>query len=193
VKRLVVAGALLAGLIAAAPAAALPELTISLPQQRAGSVAPVYVDAYDEPGHLLYRFDSLINNEGTTLDLYRDESTGHLMQALWDGDPSTAPSPDEPPAGVAVSDRTEASGAHMEFVTEETHAHFHFFTAARYELDVPGASSRVSPKIGFCMSDAFGGAGGTVRWFPSDRPWCHAPAAHPNFARMGLSTGGSDL
>ena len=90
-----------------------------------------------------------------------------------------------------LSDRTEA-GARIDYVSEGTHDHFHFFTAARYELEVPGAPTRVSDKIGFCLFDSFDGAGGTIQWFRPDRPWCHAPAGHAGFARMGLSPGGAD-
>jgi hypothetical protein len=178
---------------AAEPAAALPDLTISLPHQpNATEVAPTYVDAFDQPGHLLYRFDAVIHNDGSTLDVFRRESDGHVMQALWKGDPDVAPDPFTAPTNVPLDDRTAHAGAHLEFVIEPTHQHFHFFTAARYELAVPGAKPRVSPKIGFCLSDSFGGAPGVVDWFSSDKPWCHAPDGRPGFTRMGLSTGSAD-
>jgi hypothetical protein len=114
------------------------------------------------------------------------------MQALWPGDPSPAPDPGVKPTGVPLSDRTEAAGAKIEFVTEKSHAHFHFFTAARYEMLVPGKPSRVSGKIGFCLSDAFGGAGGTEQWFLPFEQWCHSPPGHPEFTRMGLSHTAAD-
>jgi hypothetical protein len=193
VKRWIALGACVAALAVAEPAAALPNLTISLPQQPwSGQLAPVYVDTFEQPGHVLYRFDALIHNEGSTLDLFRRASDGHAMQALWTGDPDVAPDPYVEPSGVAVDDRTANAGASIEFVDEVTHDHFHFFTAARYELEVPGAAPRVSPKIGFCMFDSFDGAGGTVKWFPPDQAWCHSPAAQPGFTRMGLSSGASD-
>ena len=47
--------------------------------------------------------------------------------------------------------------------------HFHFFTAARYELLVPGAAPRVSGKIGFCMFDSFDIPGGAAKWFRPER------------------------
>ena len=45
---------------------------IRLPgEPRTGHAAPVFVDAFEEPGKLLYRFDAVIANEGGTLDLVR--------------------------------------------------------------------------------------------------------------------------
>jgi hypothetical protein len=193
VKRRIAIGACLLALGAAEPASALPDLSITLPQLRtATQIAPVYVDAYEEPGHVLYRFDALIHNEGSTLDLFRRESDGHVMQALWDGDPDAMPDPYAEPTGVALDDRTEQTGARIEYVFEKTHDHFHFFTAARYGLLVPGAEPRASGKIGFCLFDSFDDAGGPVQWFAPDRPWCHSPADRPGFARMGLSPGAAD-
>src|SRR5688572_31756400 len=105
----------------------------------AGQYAPVYVDAFQEPGRVLYRFDALIHNEGTTLDLYR-EPDGSVRQALWPaGQPTAAQEPGQRPPG-SVPTAPAGAGARMEFVEEETHAHFHFFTAARYELLVPAAA-----------------------------------------------------
>ena len=135
-----IAAALLA--LWAAPAQAKPELRISMPSAPyAGQYAPVYVDAYQEPGRLLYRFDALIPNDGTTLDLYRDPD-GSVHQALWPaGQPTSAQDPDERPA-ASVPTAPAGAGARIEYVVEQTHAHFHFFTAARYELLVPGAAPR---------------------------------------------------
>lgn len=189
-------GALVATMVAAAPAQALPELTISMPSAPyPGQYAPVYVDAFQEPGKVLYRFDALIHNEGTTLDLYRDPltgATGRVRQVLWPaGLPTAAQRPDErPPADVPRA--ATGAGATIEYVVEETHAHFHFFTAARYELEVPGAAPRVSGKIGFCMFDSFDIPGGTAAWFRPEEPWCHEPGGDPGFVRMGLSPGAAD-
>ena len=62
-----------------------PDLVIRLPAcavQRS-VVAPVFVDAYEEPGHLLYRFDAVIANQGGTLDLFR--TPAGVGQAVWPG------------------------------------------------------------------------------------------------------------
>jgi hypothetical protein len=192
-RRIAALIGVLAAAVVAAPAQALPELRISMPSQRYdGQTAPVYVDAFQEPGKLLYRFEALIHNDGTTLDLYR-EADGSVHQALWpDGQPTAAQHPDERPSGVATA--PAGPGARMEYVVEETHDHFHFFTAARYALEVPGAPARVSGKIGFCMFDSFDIPGGTADWFQPAEPWCHeeAPDTDPGFVRMGLSPGAAD-
>ena len=182
------------GLVAlwAAPAQAKPDLRISMPAEPyVGQVAPVYVDAYQEPGRLLYRFDALIHNDGTTLDLFR-EPDGTVRQALWGaGEPGTPQHADERPA-APVPTPPAGAGAKIEFVEEETHAHFHFLTAARYELLVPGAAPRVSGKIGFCMFDSFDMPGGMAEWFRPTEEWCREPAGDPGFVRMGLSPGAAD-
>jgi len=87
-RRIAALMGVLAAAVVAAPAQALPELRISMPSQRYdGQTAPMYVDAFQEPGKLLYRFEALIHNDGTTLDLYR-EADGSVHQALWpDGQP----------------------------------------------------------------------------------------------------------
>ena len=87
----------------ASPAAAVtdePDLVIRLPgEPSASSVAPVFVDAYEEPGKLLYRFDAVIANQGGTLDLFRGP-TGGVEQAIYQGgEPPVAPKPDETPSG----------------------------------------------------------------------------------------------
>ena len=69
----------------AAEVADRPDLVISLPgTPYAGQVAPVFVDAYEEPGRLLYRFDAVIGNQGGTLDLFKPPGGG-VRQAIWAG------------------------------------------------------------------------------------------------------------
>lgn len=121
----------------------VPELRSS-PYQ--GQVAPVYIDAYEQPGRLLYRFDAIIRNRAGTLDLFRDPARGSAMQALWrGGEPSEAPDPNRPPSS---SDATLIDigqrGARFGYVFEPTHNHWHFFTAGRYSLELPGGDERVS-------------------------------------------------
>jgi hypothetical protein len=200
-------GALLAGLVTtlaalaagAAPAGALPDkpdLIIRLPAVPTGAqVAPVFVDAFEQPGHLLYRFDAVIANQGGTLDLFRDPGSGGVRQAVWPGgEPTTAPRPDEVPSGADVADRS-GSGAGFVYAYEKTHQHWHFSSAARYELQPQGAPARASEKVGFCLFDSFGpsnyfdysvrGAGGET--------WCGFNAPEQPSVRMGLSPGGADI
>src|SRR5688572_11143270 len=56
---------------AASAAPDAPDLRIALPSVRyTGQVAPVYLDAHEQPGRLLYRFDALIQNTGGVLDVF---------------------------------------------------------------------------------------------------------------------------
>jgi hypothetical protein len=186
---------------AAAPAADAPDLVPELRQDPyAGQVAPVYVDAFEEPGQLLYRFDAILRNRGGALDLYRDADTGHAMQAVWaGGTPSQAPDPNQPPTSPdATPTDLETRGASFAYVFEKTHEHWHFFTAARYELELPDGSSRVSDKVGFCLFDGFGDAGGATLYFPPGyegsglQTWCGFDHPDGEFVRMGLSPGAAD-
>ncbi len=190
--------ALAALAVGASPALALPDepdLVIQLPGEPSGSVvAPVFVDAYEEPGHLLYRFDAVIANQGGTLDLFRG-ATGGVDQAVYPGgEPPVPPRPDETPTGDAVVDRS-SSGATFAYAYEKTHQHWHFSSAARYSLVVGGGAVRASGKVGFCMFDSFGPS----EWFgPSVRgaageSWCAANDPGASTVRMGLSPGGADI
>ena len=184
----------------ASPAGALPDepdLVIDLPgKPYGGQIAPVYVDAYEKPGRLLYRFDSVIANQGGTLDLFRDPDSGGVRQAIWaGGTPTTEPKPDEVPNGpdAQIVDRS-SSGAGFEYAIEKTHEHWHFSSAARYELQPPDGPARVSDKIGFCMFDSFGPAtyfGFSVRGAGGET-WCGFNAPDQPSVRMGLSPGGAD-
>lgn len=197
---LALAPALVALAVSAGPAVAVsdePDLVIQLPgKPYAGQIAPVYVDAFEEPGHLLYRFDSVIANQGGTLDLFRDPSSGGVRQAIWPGGiPSTAPKPDvEPSAAEAeILDRS-SSGAGFEYAVEKTHEHFHISSAARYELQPEGAGARVAEKVGFCMFDSYGPAtyfGFSVRG-AGNETWCGFNASSQSLVRMGLSPGAAD-
>ena len=169
-----------------------PDLRIALPSVRySGQVAPVYVDAYERPGRLLYRFDALIQNTGGVLDVFGGRS--EVRQKIWPGgEPTTAPEAGTPPPGPS-EDRT-ATGATFDYVHEATHEHWHFFSAARYSLLVPGGTARVSDKVGFCMFDSFGIEGGATTWFAEDGSagWCRPGQQGSTFVRMGLSRGASD-
>jgi Bacterial Ig domain/Lysyl oxidase len=184
----------------AGPAHALPnepDLVIRLPgEPSAARVAPVFVDAFEEPGRLLYRFDAIIANEGGTLDLFRSPGGG-VQQAVWPGGvPATPPKPDVTPSGPEVVDRSNR-GAGFEYAYEKTHEHFHISAAAQYELQPEGGAVRASDKVGFCMFDSYepepsdyfrfevqGAAGET---------WCAFNRPSATTVRMGLSPGGEDM
>jgi hypothetical protein len=186
--------ALAAGASPAAAVTAEPDLVIQLPgEPSASSVAPVFVDAYEEPGRLLYRFDAVIANQGGTLDLFRGP-TGGVEQAVYPGgEPPVAPKPDVTPTGDDVVDRS-SSGATFAYAYEKTHQHWHFSSAARYSV-VAGGTVRTSDKVGFCMFDSFGPA----QWFAASvrgtngETWCGANDPTASTVRMGLSPGGADI
>jgi hypothetical protein len=178
----------------ASPAAAVtnePDLVIRLPGEPSGSsVAPVFVDAYEEPGKLLYRFDAVIANQGGTLDLFRGPAGG-VEQAIYQGgEPPVAPKPDETPSGGVEL----GAGASLVYAKEKTHQHWHFSSAARYSV-VAGGTTRVSDKVGFCMFDSFGPA----HWFAysvqgaAGERWCRPNEPTASTVRMGLSPGGADI
>ena len=184
-------------------AADAPDLVVRLPQAPgSGQVAPVYVDRFEQPGRVLYRFDSVIHNQGGTLDVFRDGAARPATQAIWSG--GTPPAGSEPDAGAAPApgaavtlvDRS-AAGASFSYVVEPDHEHWHFSRIARYELLVPGSSARVSDKIGFCFFDGFD-TGGVVTYFPEpdwgsgDPTWCGFDEPGASVVRMGLSPGASD-
>ena len=170
-----------------------PDLRIGLPSVAyAGQVAPVYVDAFEQPGRLLYRFDAIIENRGGALDLFGGED--EVRQKVWPGgEPTETPVPNAPPPEPS-EDRTP-TGAHFAYVREPSHEHCHFFSEARYSLLVPGGEPRVSDKIGFCMYDSFDIEGGTTQWFPWEAgpgTWCRYSEPASTFVRMGLSRGSGD-
>ena len=97
----------------------------------------MFVDAYEVPGRLLYRFDAVIANQGGTLDLFRGP-TGGVEQAIYSGgEPPVAPKPDVTPTGDDVVDRS-SSGATFAYAYEKTHQHWHFSSAARYSVVAGG-------------------------------------------------------
>jgi hypothetical protein len=185
----------------AALAVDAPDLVPELRQDPyPGQVAPVYVDAFEEPGRLLYRFDAILRNRGGTLDLYRDPSTGNAMQAVWaGGEPGEEPDPNAPPSSPdATLTNLGPRGASFAYVFEKTHDHWHFFSAAGYELESPDGTRRASDKIGFCLFDGFGDAGGATLYFPPNdtgsgsQTWCGFDHPDGDFVRMGLSPGAAD-
>ena len=179
----------------ASPAAAVtdePDLVIQLPgEPSASSVAPVFVDAYEEPGRLLYRFDAVIANQGGTLDLFRGP-TGGVEQAIYPGgEPPVAPKPDETPSGGVELGRSAPRSSTRRRRPTSTG------TSPRPPATRwwPAATTRVSDKVGFCMFDSFGPA----HWFAysvagrGGERWCRPNEPAASTVRMGLSPGGADI
>jgi hypothetical protein len=205
VKRwliLLVALLLIVGVAGAGSAVeAKPDLVVVFPSvPYATQTAPLYVDTFTEPGALLFRFDAVLFNRGGTLDVYREQANGHVMQAIWAGGmPSVAPDPNAPPPsdapGLTIEDLT-SRGAKFEFIPGPDHNHFHFENAARYQLLVPGLGALPAAKIGFCFSDDFGTP--PVKYFPypyqgPGMSWCALGHPEATFFREGISPEAGDL
>ena len=138
----------------------------------------------------------MIGNQGGTLDLFKPPGGG-VRQAIWaGGEPSTPPRPDQVPTGpdAQIEDRSVAD-AGFQYAVEKTHEHWHFSSAARYELEPAGGAARVADKVGFCMFDSFG-PGEYFEYFdqgPGGETWCRFGDDDPaKSVRMGLSPGASD-
>src|SRR4051794_39620790 len=113
-------------LAAAAALSPLPDLYIgAMPTKPYNDhVAPVVVDTFEQPGHVLYRFDTVLANKGGTLDIYRDSANGHVIQAIWPrGVPTARPDTETKPEGdgVKLVDLSATRGAEMPYVTETSH------------------------------------------------------------------------
>ena len=209
----------------AAPAAGAqpvkPHLVPLLPAAATtGQHAPVFVDALQHPGHLLYRFDSVIRNEGGAVDLLALSPSSSVRQndvkqVLWEGGVPTA-TPEDPnadPSGdprATVEDRTAvAPGATILYDRQAGHHHYHFLQAAQYSLLVPHEPPRGSGKVvGFCLVNSYGPfQSGATSFFPEsytgslsdpNRTWCQywqSPSegeVNPPLVRMGLSPGWGD-
>src|SRR5205823_178250 len=70
----------------ATPVSDKPDLVpglITSPTTHPKQMVPIYVDAYQKPGKLLYRFDALIVNQGGTLDLFQEGADAPTQQIIW--------------------------------------------------------------------------------------------------------------
>lgn len=177
-----------------------PDLVPLLPTSRpSGTAIPsVYVDSYTEPGHLLYRFDAVIKNEGGAMDIFMKD--GVAYQAEWPNGVPDSPDPNKPPTATAsVLDRS-SDGATFIYSTAPGHNHWHFQNAARYDLLLHGRGTRTSAKIGFCMFDTWKtDVPGSPRYFPTyykgSGPFSWCAHGHPEvtFTREGISPHWGDL
>jgi hypothetical protein len=189
-------GAFFAG-TADSAASDLPDLLPLLPTiVDSTQMNPVYVDAYRQPGKLLYRFDAVIKNQGGTLDLFREPNTGDAMQAIWAGGvPDVKPDPNKEPSGpnVTIEDRSNV-GASFTYSYAQGHNHWHFAAAARYELVLPGGATRLSDKVGFCMFDSYYSSTYFAPNYMGSGPntWCAPGDPGAIFVREGLSPGKAD-
>jgi Lysyl oxidase/Bacterial Ig domain len=160
-------------------------------------VSPIYVDAYQKPGRLLYRFDVLIINQGGTLDLFQQGANATTYQVIWaGGNPPSQPDPNfftTPDPSVATVEDRSSLGADMKFVKLAGHNHFHINGAYTYMME-----GRVVSKagVGFCMFDTYRAFGS--KWFKpgyvgvGPNSWCAHADPGAAFVRMGISPGKAD-
>ena len=147
-----------------------------------GTVPAVFVDTDEIEGKLLYRFDSVIANQGGTLDVFctgcESASGRTISQAVWTGGrppASDLPSPTAAPTSgaasitdITTSTRAQGAGGWLFYYPFIGHDHWHYDRAAVYELLIPGESaSRVVSKtnVGFCFFDTYDHRGTIVTYF----------------------------
>lgn len=169
-----------------------PDLVPILPATvRPTQSAPVYVDAFIHPHHLEYRFDAVIFNRGGALDMFRDPSSGKVVQAIWpNGVPAATPQPTQPPSGTGLT-LEPRTGAKFKYVFGHDHNHFHLQAAAKYVLRVPGLGELLSAKVGFCLEDDWGTP--TNQYYPAGMGWCGRGQPKATFFREGISPNSGDL
>ena len=160
-----------------------------------GTVPAVFVDAYEIPDGVVYRFDTVIANAGGTLDFYSADGGKTLLQVLWPG--GRPPANDQPTPLSAPNDpshATQLAGGKLVYSSAIGHWHWHY-VAARYELVLPKGKLRVTGKIGFCMFDTYDFTGKETYFRGSGTQsnyWCRPNLPGAKFVRMGISPGVGD-
>ena len=99
------------------------------------------------------------------------------------------------PTGATVADRS-GSGASFVYAYEKTHQHWHFSSAARYEL-AAGGRRGAGGREGRLLPVRLLRAGALLRLRraqgPAGETWCGFNAPSQPSVRMGLSPGGADI
>ncbi len=202
----VVAGAGLGTLVAAgfgAPSGDLPDLTALLPAERPGSPNARWVDTREVPGRTLYRFDTVILNQGPgALEVYRD-AAGTTFQRTWSGGvPGGAGNSKTFPAGTSSGDRPIPFGGAgqqnaLRYSAAVGHEHFHSQRIAAYALQTLGGApvgAAAKTTAGFCLYDSWGDAAKRATFYPPDGTSCaRGEANYAGLLRMGISPGWGDL
>ncbi|MGI9658023.1 MAG: lysyl oxidase family protein, partial [Gaiellaceae bacterium] len=153
----------------------------------------IFMDTYQIPGRVLYRFDAVLGNIGGALDLFCQncDSSPVISQAIWSGgDPGGDQNASLPPVGSENRSLNER-GANMVYSNAFGHWHWHIDEIALYELLVPGQEAVPTAKIGFCMFDTYDNASNPNR-YGSGSPWCKPGQPFSIFVRMGISPGLGD-
>ena len=144
---------LLVGIGFSAPSTDAPDLTAELPTARVGQPNARWIDTVEVPGKVLYRFDTVIFNQGGALDVRRSSESGATCQTIWSG-------------GVPTNNLDQATGActkdlganKIAYSFVKGHNHFHTQLAAAYELDTTDGTlvtKAAKNTAGFCLYDSW--------------------------------------
>jgi hypothetical protein len=173
-----------------APDADRPDLTALLPGEGTLNPNARWIDTTEIAGRTLYRFDSVILNNGPgALEVIR--KSGTTYQRTWAGGTP----------GTVATDRPLALGGPgqqnaLRYSAATGHNHFHSQRIAAYELrTTSGAPVASSAKnlAGFCLYDSWGDEPPT-QYYPPDGTSCKQ--GEPDYSgdlSMGISAGWGDF
>jgi hypothetical protein len=184
-------GALVAAGAGAAQPDDRPDLTPQLPDTRTGSPNARWVDTLEMPGRTLFRFDSVIYNNGPgVLEVRR--TSGITYQRTYTGGLPGAPDDDR----ELVLGRPGEQNA-LRYSAAFGHNHFHSQRIAAYELlTTTGApvTSAAKNLAGFCLYDSWGNDSSPTQYYAPDGTSCMQ--GQPDYTGdldMGISPGWGDL
>ncbi|MGE0028427.1 MAG: lysyl oxidase family protein [Thermoleophilia bacterium] len=181
-----------------------PDLTPLLPVTGAPNTR--WVDTRAIPGRVLYRFDTVILNQGAgAFEVYRD-ARGTTFQRVWGGgEPPGTGGPKSFPGGGSPEDRAIAAGGPgqdnaLRYSPAYGHEHFHSQRIAAYQLATQDGTTLVEASknlAGFCLYDSWGN-GPATQYYPGDygggvRPCAYQESSYRGLLRMGISPGWGDF
>ncbi len=184
-------GALVAAGAGATPASDLPDLTAMLPDDRSDTPNARWIDTIAIPGRTLFRFDSVIWNNGPgAMEVAR--VSGTTFQRTYEGGL---------PGGTATNRKLDRGGPGeqnaLRYSAALGHDHFHSQRIAAYELrTAAGAPVAQAAKnlAGFCLYDSWGTPSSPTQFYAPDGTSCRAN--QPNYQgdlSMGISPGWGDF
>lgn len=144
--------ALIVGVGFSAPPTSEPDLVTQLPIARDGQPNARWIDTVEVPGKVLFRFDTVIFNQGGALDVSRTSANGPTCQTVW---PGGVPTNNLGQAGPCTKDLLANKIAYS---SVKGHNHFHTQLAAAYELDTTDGtlvSKAAKNTAGFCLYDSW--------------------------------------
>ena len=145
-----------------------------------------WADSVEVPGRVLYRFDTVIYNQGGgALDVYRGANDPTTFQKIWpSGTPENALS-EVPTGGINLG-----AAGQIRYSSVTGHNHFHTQLVAAYELDTTaGALVTKAAKntAGFCLYDSWVSDSQPTGYF-ADGTICHPQTPdYTGVVREGIS------